>query len=102
MIGPQGGAHPGNGVGESKRLPGLNLLLGVRNDLEHCQGLLGLLIGMYIHEDGPGFPILGDHDGFAVLPELVQYLGRVRLDKTDGFDLGRKPDDAPPEPNIVR
>ncbi len=71
-------------------------------DLEQCQSLLRLLIGVHIHQDGSGFAILSDHDGFAVLLKLVKNFRRVRFDEADGFDLGRKPDDAPPEPNIVR
>ena len=64
---PHGSTHFGNGIRNRNRLPGFNLLPAVREDLQQRERLLGLLISMYIHQDGAGFAILRDHDRLAVL-----------------------------------
>ena len=99
---PQGRTQFFHRFGERNRLACFDLLFAVRKDLQQCKGFLRLLVGVHIHQDRPSFAILRDHNRLAVLLKLIKHFRSVRLDKADGFDLRRKTDKTPPEPNIVR
>jgi hypothetical protein len=83
-------------------LAGLNLLLAMGENLQQGEGFLRLLVGADIHQNSARLSVLGDHDRLPVLLQLVENLGRVRLDEADRLDLRRKADGTPPGLNIVR
>jgi len=91
-----------NGLGQGNGLARLNLLLSMGKNLKQRQRLLRLLIGVYIHQDRAGLPILSNDDGLSVLLELIEHFRSVGLDEADGLDLAGKADDPPPGLNIVR
>src|SRR5688572_23266714 len=82
-------AQPANQVRRRDDTALVDLTVAEREHLQQRERFLRLLVGSDVLHDRLGFTVLRDDERFAVLGEVANHVGGVRLEIGDRLDLSR-------------